>query len=614
MADNDFTKISGYKLIAIDDPPDFRDRAYRPSLGRLPDKLDPPAKLRVLDQGQEGACTGFGLAAVINHFNRERKRDYAVSTRMLYEMARKFDEWPGEKYEGSSCRGAIKGWYAMGVCREKDWAYDPNKRGELTVDRAKAARENTLGAYYRVQPKVSDFHAALNETAALFVSAKVHTGWRPGSCKNGRIPYPRKELGGHAFAIVGYNEDGFWVQNSWGPNWGDGGKALWTYEDWQANIRDAWVFRMAVPSLPIWHLPPNKHSSRLGDPDQSGRSPHRAEIAGHFVHIDDGNFDDHGRYWSNLADVRQTAKLLSESRKYRHLLLYAHGGLNSTKASARRISVMKEVFKANGIYPYHFMYDTGLMEEIKDVVLGKKDAAAERVGGFTDFTDRLLERATRKPGRALWREMKSGARLPFDERRDGSRVVDAMLGAVAGNGFLKQIHLVGHSTGGILMAYLLAAIERRTPDLRVSTCSLLAPASTIDLFKTHYYPHLAAGKSTFGVDQMTVYNLSARLEKDDQVAGAYRKSLLYLVSRAFEENTPSPLLGMKIHADQLKTGLPKKRLEFCYSEGKKKDGSRTAAKTHGGFDNDVRTMNDILRRVTGNDEPKRPFTRDDLDY
>ena len=177
-----------------------------------------------------------------------------------------------------------------------------------------------------------------------------------------------------------------------------------------------------------------------------------------------------------------------------------------------------------------------------------------------------------------------------------------------------RIFFVVVAFGGILLAYLLAAMERRSPDLRVSTCSLLAPASTIGLFKTHYYPHLAASKTAFGIDQMTVYNLSARLEKDDQVAGAYRKSLLYLVSRAFEENTPSPLLGMKIHADELNTGLPKKRLEFCYSEGKKKDGARTASKTHGGFDNDVRTMNDILRRVTGNDEPKRPFTRDDLDY
>ena len=27
-------------------------------------------------------------------------------------------------------------------------------------------------------------------------------------------------LGGHAFAIVAYDERGFWVQNSWGADWG----------------------------------------------------------------------------------------------------------------------------------------------------------------------------------------------------------------------------------------------------------------------------------------------------------------------------------------------------------------------------------------------------------
>ena len=34
---------------------------------------------------------------------------------MLYEMARKYDEWPGEHYEGSSARGGMKGWMAHGV-------------------------------------------------------------------------------------------------------------------------------------------------------------------------------------------------------------------------------------------------------------------------------------------------------------------------------------------------------------------------------------------------------------------------------------------------------------------------------------------------------------------
>ena len=38
-------------------------------------------------------------------------------------------------------------------------------------------------------------------------------------------PVDAKGLGGHAFAIVGYNEVGFLVQNSWGPEWGKGGFA-----------------------------------------------------------------------------------------------------------------------------------------------------------------------------------------------------------------------------------------------------------------------------------------------------------------------------------------------------------------------------------------------------
>ena len=69
----------------------------------------------------------------------------------------------------------------------------------------------------------------------------------------------------------------------------------------------------------------------------------------------------------------------------------AHGGLNSPKASARRIAAMKEVFKDNGIYPFHIMYDTGIVEELKDLILRKEVDASERTGGFSDWTDRFLE-------------------------------------------------------------------------------------------------------------------------------------------------------------------------------------------------------------------------------
>lgn len=190
--------------------------------------MSPPDKLKILNQGTEGACTGCGLAGAINPLNKKRERAVVVSPRMLYEMARKFDEWGGEGYSGSSCRGAIKGWANMGVCEESLWPYKSSKPGKLTIEAANNARSNTIGAYYRLTPRISDFHAALNETGVIFCSANVHGGWSRQQVKSGKIPFKEGRTGGHAFALVGYNKDGFYVQNSWGTKWGDDGLALWT--------------------------------------------------------------------------------------------------------------------------------------------------------------------------------------------------------------------------------------------------------------------------------------------------------------------------------------------------------------------------------------------------
>lgn len=109
------------ELNVRNDPPDIRDRIYEPALIQLQRAIDHRDPALVLDQEQEGACTGFGLAAVINLLNEKRNRGgFRASTRMLYEMAKKHDEWPGEDYAGSSCRGAIRGWKNMGVCPDGD--------------------------------------------------------------------------------------------------------------------------------------------------------------------------------------------------------------------------------------------------------------------------------------------------------------------------------------------------------------------------------------------------------------------------------------------------------------------------------------------------------------
>lgn len=602
----------GYVLNAQADIPDIRDWPYEPALVQLKSSINPPPAPIILQQGSEGSCTGCGLAAVINLLNQRRGNMMRVSERMLYEMAKRYDEWEGHKYSGSSCRGAIKGWYNMGVCDEKLWGYRPNRPGRLSLKRAKAARENTIGAYYRVNHRISDFHAALNEVEVVYASADVHEGWDNVDPATGIIPFDSAlhHDGSHAFAIVGYDSTGFWIQNSWSRNWGKGGLAHWSYEDWQHNIIDAWVLRLALPTPQVWHLPvtPSSGSEEL---TELKRAPSRGEIAGHFVHIDDGEFHEHGKYWSSPDDTEETAELLIKSDKYDHLLFYAHGGLNGVKASARRILAMKTILKQNRIYPYHFMYDTGIMEELRDVVFGKRPRLDSRVGSLSDASDQLVETMTRIPGRALWREMKADAEKPFDGQQAGTLVLRRFLKALRKRTKPAiNIHLVGHSTGSILLAYLLERLAKLSGAPRIASVTLMAPAATVQLFEDMYVPLLHAGANAFGVDKMQIMNLNERLELDDDVGGIYRKSLLYLVSRAFEEDAPRPLLGMELH----KASLPAApQLTAIYSDGPGGAENRSSAASHSDFDNDVATMNHIIRTVTGRD-PSPAFTRQDLDY
>ncbi len=616
MSEEFKTTEDGFQLNAVSDLPDIRDLKYQPALIPLANEILPPENLVILNQGKEGACTGFGLAATINFLKQEKGDKNQVSPRMLYEMARKFDEWEGDEYSGSSCRGAMRGWQNMGVCSDKSWKYVIGDTSELTLKRAKDARFTTPGAYYRISARVEDFHAALNEVGILYVSAKVHEGWYKRNITDGKIPHMDKNIGGHAFAIVGYNEEGFYVQNSWGKGWGLKGVALWSYEDWQENISDAWVVRLAVSTPQLWSV---RSFRGLEGADAEKRSefslfksPKRHEIKGHFVHIDDGRFHNKGKYFSSLADVNETADLLKSSSRYKHLLLYAHGGLNSPKASAKRIAAMKETFKANGIYPYHFMYDTGLLEELKDIVLRRGSRESGRAEGLwddmIDAWDRTVENISRVPGRALWREMKQGAKSPFKKELAGTSALSSLLRALPKS---IKIHVVGHSTGAILLAHLLQRVSKIKPSLRISTCSLMAPACTLSDFNKLYAPLLNAEETGFGIDKMTIYNLTDQLERDDNVAEVYRKSLLYLVSQAFEEKRGTGILGMQ-NFSQTAAG---QGAEILYSEGEKGKEKRTRSESHGGFDNDEATMNDILKRVLAVKElPSVRFTKKGLKY
>lgn len=605
---------------------DFRDLIYQPALLELKDVLYPQwERLHVLDQRNEGACTGFGLASCINYQYAVRDKPVRVSARMLFEMAKRYDQWPGEKYDYSSSRGAMKGWNKHGVCSEQLWPNHP-KRGQaahLTLARQNDALNCPLGAYYRILPRRSDVHAALNEVGVVFASAATHAGWDQAMGR-GEIPYrPGAEAeGGHAFAIVGYTSEGFLVLNSWGEAWGgfavrrghkQGGVALWHYEDFDRHIWDLWVARTALPVGTLAALRGARYTHAPAGTRVKEAGPPLHEIWNHFVHIDDGQYDPKGEYPSQREEVEAIVPRLlqgEDGTPPRHLLLYAHGGLNSVERSASRVGKWRPVFRANGIAELHFIWETGLGEELRDVLLGKEKLAQERVAGVSDWWDIFIEKITQPLGYSLWHEMRSDADVAFaSQTAAGTHFLRVLRDALRRAGrAAPQLHLVGHSAGSIWLGHLLQRWQALDgPAIR--NLILFAPACTLDFFSERIAPALQDKT----VQELHHFLLDDRHEQDDNVAAIYRKSLLYLVSRAYQSRKGAqPIVGMEKYQQALQAELQRLRLAQRVRHYNTRDhADMTASASHGGFDNDPRTMNAMLRLVRGA-EPLRPFTAADL--
>ena len=618
--ENEASRLEGRSMDTRRDSADFRDRIYQPALVRLESRLIPDkGRILILDQGTEGACTGFGLAATINYLNRGRDLDEPVSARMLYTMAKHHDRWPGEDYEGSSARGAMKGWHKNGVCPEAIWPYDQERPGYFTHARQQAALRYPLGAYYRVLKKRADVHAALHEAEVVFATAAVHPGWSRVR-RDGVIPDQHKTLanGGHAFCILGYTDEGFIIQNSWGEDWGGvrlggqyyPGMAIWKYADFDRNYWDGWVARMALPVESLEALASGSIVEGARGAERVEKAPRRHEIARHYIHIDDGQFDPKGDYPSSREE---TAELIKQAVtdmaggaggvKPGHILLYAHGGLNSVKSSAIRVSKWKNVFEENRVRQIHFIWETGALASIKDILFGKDEFASQRAGGFGDWKDKVLEKNTQSVGFALWKEMTEDAQLAFMKPANaGTQTIRFLANALKALPSAKRpkLHMMGHSAGSIWLGHLLQRWQalRGVP---VESLQLFAPACTMDFYRSHLRASLAATK----VKALTHYYLDDSTEKDDTVAFIYGKSLLYLVSRAYQsKQNVVPIMGMdRYWGDESHNRVT--------SYNTRDNPDRTRSKSHGGFDNDLVTMNQALSVILAG-APRRRFTEEDL--
>jgi Papain family cysteine protease len=640
----------GRNLDAVPDRVDARDYVFQPRLSHLPDELVNCAAVpEILDQGQEGACTGFALAAVINFLLRQRGRTgERVSPRMLYEMARRYDEWPGEEYVGSSARGAMKGWVKHGVCGRASWQDDQQGLGFFTTEVGVESMRTPGGAFYRVVHRdVRDMHAALAEVGILYVTLMVHDGWGDPGPMRTTIKYvdsagTRRELdlpiiqrhgradSGHAVAIVGYTHEGFIIQNSWGPSWGAGGFALLPYEDYMLHATDVWVAQLGVPvQVDLWRQGAADSTEGL---QRATPAIPLAEIRPYVVDVgNNGELSTSGEYWTTTADIErlffEQIPRATQGWAKKRVLLYLHGGLNDETTVARRIVGFRDVLLANEIYPLHIMWETDFVETLNNIIRDFVTDVDERAGdwlsrfreGLIEARDRTLELTVAAAGTVVWNEMKENARLA-SRHPDGVGAMQLLVKhALAAIGQLEgrardawELHVVGHSAGCIFTSH--AVSELCGLGVAFKTLQFMAPAIRVDEFKSAFLGPIADGVCP----RPTLYILSDVGERDDEV-GPYGKSLLYLVSNAFEGRRETPLLGMEKYLtrdpelDAL-FGPPIDGLPAVVVSGLDQGpGSLSRSNTHGGFDNDPDTLNSVLHRILGS-PPPRPFTTRDLQY
>jgi hypothetical protein len=632
-----------FEANAVPDVFDARDLDYRPRLQVLPNELECRPQDRHVTSQLGNSCTGHAVAAMANAVFAAQGERTPVSPYMIYSLARRYDDFQGDADVGSSLRGALKGWYYHGLLPQSAWpdlAPDTEPDIDHDAEVAALARQRPLGAFYRVNAtRLDDLQSAINELSAIVVAASIHDGWRePVVVKRKRRQLhvisktsSSQALGGHAFCLVGYNEVGFLVQNSWGVEWGHRGFATLPYDDWLESGYDAWVARPGVPSV-VSERTRRKVFSLAGGGLVDAPGPDLVKLARHVVNLgNNGRLSTSGRFTSSAVQVDKVFDGMAKWHKRwqdspRRVVLYAHGGLNSEQTGLDIAQRQVNWWLTNEVYPITFAWQTGLAETLGDQ-LGDMFGVQMPAGGWPfnlyEQVDRMVEKTAKSRLRWVWQEMKENAarasdplprtyrKLPSEQLPGASLVVARLKAYLASKGNRNtEVHLVGHSAGSIFLTFLLERlVEQGVP---VTSLTYLAPAERTDVWLERVLPHLeshSVGKfASFGMDPIR--------ELDDVVAGAgvavYHKSLLYLVSKALERSDPQhdgevPLVGMAHFAEtevagtSLVQAVDKVGGSLVWSPEATSPQSRSDSATHGGFDDDSATMTSVLLRILEQD-------------
>jgi len=186
----------------------------------------------VKNQGNFPTCAAHAGSEIIEYFNYlQQGKQEEFSTDFLYGYR------PEGYYQGDGmilrelCKTMVKhGDCLKQFCPTNSYYSDASATVSKSITKLlNTAYPNRISTYFSVST-VDEIKQALLSYGPVVCAMK----WHRHAYLDKDFCYNKGDLssyGGHAVVIVGWNDFGFIVQNSWGDDWGDKGFFYITYDD-----------------------------------------------------------------------------------------------------------------------------------------------------------------------------------------------------------------------------------------------------------------------------------------------------------------------------------------------------------------------------------------------
>lgn len=220
----------------IPSPPDDRDytldKICTMSMGveHLLEEYILEGNIPVLNQGMYSDCVAHAIATATAYGQYKAEGKFNNLSRGYIYGNRKSSDYQGE---GMMIRQALKNFNHDGDCLTTTFPYRGtypvvrNKIAEKPEEYAEAAAQTKLINYCRLYSTYEIKKAIMNQGAVVVGITTFKNGMKT------HIEVPTSDSvksGGHAMCCIGWNKEGWIIQNSWGKSWGDKGRCYLPYE------------------------------------------------------------------------------------------------------------------------------------------------------------------------------------------------------------------------------------------------------------------------------------------------------------------------------------------------------------------------------------------------